>query len=31
MSIMFYIFDALTDFFELTVDILLVDDGVDSG
>jgi hypothetical protein len=30
MSIIFYIFDALTDFFELTVDILLVD-GVDSG
>lgn len=30
MSIMFYIFDSLTDFFELTVDILLVD-GVDSG
>lgn len=30
MSIMFYIFDALTDFFDLTVDILLVD-GVDSG
>ena len=30
MSIMFYIFDALTDFFNLTVDILLVD-GVDSG
>jgi len=31
MPIIFRIFDALTDFFELTVDILLVNDGVDSG
>lgn len=30
MPIIFHIFDALTDFFELTVDILLVN-GVDSG
>jgi len=31
MPIMFYVFDALTDIFELTVDILGVNDGVDSG